>query len=91
MRNDCRTLGELSFLSSNAQDIQRRGKGGAFLTQQNRVPVQTHVFPGLPHGFRRFVTLPSSTELDLLLAKSILWCLSDDATSHLEVHHGKVT
>jgi hypothetical protein len=42
----------------------------------NRVPVKVHVFPGLPHGFRRFDDLPSSRRWDELVIENLKWSLS---------------
>jgi hypothetical protein len=55
----------------------------------SRTPTRTHVFPGLPHGFRRFGTLPSSTVYDRVVAEDIQWCLGEDDTPKLEVHYGQ--
>ena len=46
-----------------------------------RVPVKVHVFPGLPHGFRRFVDLPSS-RWDQLVIESIKWSLSNQTVAN---------
>jgi acetyl esterase/lipase len=43
----------------------------------NRVPVKVHVFPGLPHGFRRFADLPSSRRWDELMIENIKWALGN--------------
>lgn len=50
-----------------------------------RVPTKVHVFPGLPHGFRRFTDLPSSRRWDDLLVESCKWFLSADNTSSFTV------
>jgi len=46
------------------------------LSDKNRVPVKAHVFPGLPHGFRRFDDLPSSRRWDELVIENLKWSLS---------------
>lgn len=40
--------------------------------------MNVHVFPGLPHGFRRFADLPSSRRWDELVVESIKWALNDE-------------
>ncbi|KAN0102075.1 alpha/beta-hydrolase [Hyaloscypha variabilis] len=49
---------------------------------ENDVPVHVHVFPGLPHGFRRFDDLPSSRRWDELVVEGIKWSLSDDTMTY---------
>ncbi|BCS26828.1 alpha/beta hydrolase [Aspergillus puulaauensis] len=39
------------------------------------VDTRVHIFPGLPHGFRRFASLPSSRKWDCLIVQSIAWSL----------------
>ncbi|KAL1880594.1 hypothetical protein VTK73DRAFT_5399 [Phialemonium thermophilum] len=40
------------------------------------VPVKKHVFPGMPHAFRKYPDLPSSRRWDELMVESIRWCLT---------------
>ena len=47
-----------------------------------RVPVKVHVFPGLPHGFRRFDGLPSSRRWDQLVIESIKWSLNNQTVAN---------
>lgn len=49
------------------------------------VPTKTHVFPGLPHGFRRFTTLWSAKRWEEVIGESIVWCLSEDIQSRFSV------
>ncbi|OAA68638.1 Alpha/beta hydrolase fold-3 [Niveomyces insectorum RCEF 264] len=37
------------------------------------IPTKVHVFKGLPHGFRRFTELPSTSRFDGLLEECIRW------------------
>jgi hypothetical protein len=41
------------------------------------VPVKKHVFPGMPHAFRRHGDLPSSKNWDDVMVDCIQWCLAD--------------
>jgi len=52
------------------------------VTNFRSVPVHVHVFPGLPHGFRRFDDLPSSRRWDELVVEGIKWSLSDDTMTY---------
>ncbi|KAF9889823.1 hypothetical protein FE257_006913 [Aspergillus nanangensis] len=49
--------------------------------ETNRVPTKVHVFPGLPHGFRRFNGLDASARWDELVTEGLHWCMSDSRTS----------
>jgi acetyl esterase/lipase len=42
------------------------------------VPTKKHVFPGLPHAFRRWPDLPSSKRWDDVTLGSIQWCFGHD-------------
>lgn len=42
-------------------------------------PTKKHIFPGLPHAFRKYPGLPSSVRWDELMVESMLWCLDDGA------------
>ncbi|OAP54965.1 hypothetical protein AYL99_10665 [Fonsecaea erecta] len=53
--------------------------------KKNGVPTKVHVFPGLPHGFRRFETLKASARWDEVIVEGIQWCLSDDGESSTKV------
>ncbi|KAJ5474695.1 hypothetical protein N7475_004261 [Penicillium sp. IBT 31633x] len=53
--------------------------------KKNGVPTHVHVFPGLPHGFRRFKNLQASKRWDQVITQGLEWCLSDDSTSALHV------
>jgi acetyl esterase/lipase len=50
-----------------------------------RVITKVHVFPGLPHGFRRYTELASTNRWEELIVLTIQWCLSTVSTSSLEV------
>ncbi|KAJ5521060.1 hypothetical protein N7463_001513, partial [Penicillium fimorum] len=49
------------------------------------VPTDVHVFPGLPHGFRRFKELQASRRWDEVITEGLRWCLSDNCTSSLKL------
>ncbi|RFU26278.1 hypothetical protein B7463_g10048, partial [Scytalidium lignicola] len=51
----------------------------------NQVATKVHVFPGLPHGFRRYTELRSTDRWEELIVQSIQWSLSNDNRSSLEV------
>ncbi|KAJ9502527.1 hypothetical protein H2202_001648 [Exophiala xenobiotica] len=68
------------------QDLLR--DEGLYYTERlkaNGIPTRTYVFPGLPHGFRRFQQLWSTNKWDELTVQSIQWCLSDDVQSSFDV------
>jgi hypothetical protein len=44
------------------------------------VPTKVDLFPGVPHGFRRFADLPSSRRYDELLIENIRWALGSETT-----------
>lgn len=47
-----------------------------------RVPVDVHVFPGLPHGFRRVLgELEESARWDKVIEQGIAWALSKPTAS----------
>lgn len=47
-----------------------------------RVPVDVHVFPGLPHGFRRVLgELAESARWDRAIEQGIAWILSKPMAS----------
>ena len=41
------------------------------------MPVKIHVFPGVPHAFRRFDDLKSSKRWDEVTVESIKWALAE--------------
>lgn len=41
------------------------------------MPVKFHVFPGVPHAFRRFNDLKSSKRWDEVTVESLKWALED--------------
>lgn len=48
----------------------------------NRVPVDVHMFPGLPHGFRRVLgKLEESARWDRAIEQGIAWVLSKPTAS----------
>jgi hypothetical protein len=49
------------------------------LGEENSVTVKKHIFPGLPHAFRRYADLPSSTRWDSVTFGALRWILDDDA------------
>ncbi|KIW83060.1 hypothetical protein Z517_02303 [Fonsecaea pedrosoi CBS 271.37] len=53
--------------------------------KKNGVPTRVHVFPGLPHGFRRFATLKASARWDTVIVEGIQWCLSENRESSTQV------
>ncbi|OQU96052.1 hypothetical protein CLAIMM_02189 [Cladophialophora immunda] len=53
--------------------------------KKNGVPTQVYVFPGLPHGFRRFDTLKASARWDEVIVEGIQWCLSDNVENSTKV------
>jgi acetyl esterase/lipase len=68
------------------QDLLRdEGLYYAERLKANGIPTRTYVFPGLPHGFRRFQQLWSTNKWDELTVQSIQWCLSDDVQSSFDV------
>jgi hypothetical protein len=46
-----------------------------------------HIFPGLPHGFRRFDILESSRTWDDLLLRNLEWLLKADGVGgDIQIH-----
>lgn len=45
-------------------------------------PTKKHIFPGLPHAFRKYPDLPSSKRWDELTLEGIQWCLDSSAEGH---------
>ncbi|CAI7633321.1 unnamed protein product [Penicillium glandicola] len=52
----------------------------------NGIPTNVHVFPGVPHGFRRFKTLPDSKRWDEVMSDGIAWALTSPAPGPFEIH-----
>ncbi|KIW63045.1 hypothetical protein PV04_09923 [Phialophora macrospora] len=53
--------------------------------KRNGVPAKVNIFPGLPHGFRRFGSLKASARWDELIVEGIQWCLSDNLENSTQV------
>lgn len=56
-----------------------RDEGFLFAATLERlgVPLKKHVFPGLPHAFRRWQDLPSSQRYDEVMVDCLRWCTED--------------
>lgn len=59
------------------------------LDAQLRIPRRVHLFPGMPHAFRRYGELWSSQRFDQVLMLLINWALdrtasADDTGVHIE-------
>lgn len=50
-----------------------------------RVPTKVHIFPGLPHAFRRYSNLCASKRWDQLLVESCEWLLSENKDSSMTI------
>ncbi|KAJ9156960.1 Alpha/beta-hydrolase [Coniochaeta hoffmannii] len=76
---DLKGIPKTAFLV-NGWDILR---DDGFIYAENlerlQVPTKKHVFPGLPHAFRRWPDLPSSKSWDDATLSSIRWCLDENA------------
>lgn len=48
------------------------------LTPHNSTPTSVNIFPGLPHGFRRWAQLPPAKESDEKTLELIRWLLGLD-------------
>lgn len=60
---------EKRFVSENSLDQKT--------DQMGSIPSKTHLFHGVPHGFRRFGDkLSASKKWDAAIDEGILWCLS---------------
>lgn len=64
-----------------ANFLVRKNCTESWLTRCTSVATKTHIFPGLPHGFRLFTELPSSRRWDDLTLEIIAWILADDNKS----------
>lgn len=78
----------LFLVSLHIPDFENSGSN---MSGFGRVPTKVHIFPGMPHGFRRFNELPSSRRWDQLLMESVLWVLKNqDPVSNvggeIEIH-----
>ncbi|CAI7657585.1 unnamed protein product [Penicillium discolor] len=51
----------------------------------NGIPTNVHVFPGVPHGFRRYKQLPDSKRWDEVMSDGIAWALSSPAPGPFEI------
>ncbi|KAH8695617.1 Alpha/Beta hydrolase protein [Talaromyces proteolyticus] len=71
-------LPKSSFLIAGQDLLRDDGLYYADKLARNGIPTKVHVFPGLPHGFRRYSSLPSSRVWDELLLESFKWILSTD-------------
>jgi hypothetical protein len=49
------------------------------------VPTNVHVFPGVPHGFRRYKTLPDSKRWDEVMSDGIAWALTNPSPGPFEI------
>ena len=49
------------------------------------VPTKVHIFPGLPHGFRRFKALPSVKRWEELISECVAWCVGEDEGDVFEI------
>ncbi|KAJ5227451.1 uncharacterized protein N7469_007457 [Penicillium citrinum] len=59
----------------------------AQLLNENGVPTDVHVFPGVPHGFRRYGNkLAASAKWDKVMAEGISWALSNPEHTPFEIH-----
>jgi len=80
-----RGLPKTSSLIAGQDLLRDEGLYYAERLKANGIPTRTYVFPGLPHGFRRFQQLWSTNKWDELTVQSIQWCLSDDVQSSFDV------
>ncbi|BCS28060.1 alpha/beta hydrolase [Aspergillus puulaauensis] len=78
-------LPKTAFLVAGRDLLRDEGLYYAETLERNGVPTKVHVFPGLPHGFRRFSALPSSRVWDELLVRNCQWILSDSQESEFGV------
>ncbi|OQE22711.1 hypothetical protein PENFLA_c012G05186 [Penicillium flavigenum] len=51
----------------------------------NGIPTNVHVFPGVPHGFRRYKQLPDSKRWDEVMSDGIAWALTNPAPGPFEI------
>ncbi|KAE9369788.1 hypothetical protein N431DRAFT_381125 [Stipitochalara longipes BDJ] len=77
-----RDLPSTTIMVAGSDPLRDEGLLFARNLHQNGVPVKVHVFPGLPHGFRRFDDLPSSRRWDELVIESIKWSLNDSTANY---------
>ncbi|KAL2827250.1 Alpha/Beta hydrolase protein [Aspergillus pseudoustus] len=78
-------LPKSAFLVAGRDLLRDEGLDYAEKLTENEVPTKVHVFPGLPHGFRRFSALASSRVWDELLVESCQWILSESQASSFDV------
>ncbi|KAJ5506764.1 Alpha/beta hydrolase fold-3 [Penicillium expansum] len=51
----------------------------------NGIPTNVNVFPGVPHGFRRYKQLPDSKRWDEVMSDGIAWALTKPAPGPFEI------
>lgn len=57
-----------------------------FANRVYRVPTNVHVFPGVPHGFRRYGDkLAASPKWDEVMSDAIPWALSNPEAGPFEI------
>ncbi|CAK7233716.1 hypothetical protein SBRCBS47491_008706 [Sporothrix bragantina] len=74
-------LPKTCFLVAGQDLLRDEGLSYAQKLAHNGIPVKVHVFPGMPHGFRRYSDLRASWRWDELLVEGCRWFLSSDKTS----------
>ncbi|CDM31289.1 hypothetical protein DTO013E5_78 [Penicillium roqueforti] len=52
---------------------------------ENGIPTNVHVFPGVPHGFRRYKQLPDSERWDEVMSDGIAWALTSPLPGPFEI------
>ncbi|KAJ5813017.1 hypothetical protein N7447_010040 [Penicillium robsamsonii] len=52
---------------------------------ENGIPTNVHVFPGVPHGFRRYKDLSDSKRWDEVMSDGIAWALTSPAPGQFEI------
>ncbi|KAH8168995.1 alpha/beta hydrolase fold domain-containing protein [Sarocladium implicatum] len=67
-----------AFLVAGADPLRDDGLVFAKKLEAIGVPTNVHIYPGLPHGFRRWAQLESTTHFDATLKSSIGWIRSND-------------
>lgn len=49
------------------------------------IPTNVHVFPGVPHSFRRYKQLSDNKRWDEVMSDGIAWALSNPAPGPFEI------
>ncbi|EAW10004.1 alpha/beta hydrolase [Aspergillus clavatus NRRL 1] len=74
-----------TFAIAGHDPLRDEGLFYAELLAENGVPTNVHVFPGLPHDFRRYDALSECQRWDAVMANGVKWALSNPAPTVFQI------